>query len=90
MLPVIFRIYRGELCAYFPTERFDNRGNIACYANVGQHGVASPEFLHKGKRATPEQYGALLTELKNIYETGDDPISLKVYSRATGKAAYRF
>lgn len=89
-LPVIFRVHRGELAAYFPTERFDKRGNITCYAHVGQHGAACPSFLQKGRAAKPEEYADLLAELRGIYETDDsDHIPLKVYRRATGKAALR-
>lgn len=86
ILPVIFRMYRDELTAYFPTERWDSVGNITCYAHVGQHGGASPVWLSKGKRATEDQYYDLLAELRSIYETGDDPVTLKVYKRAVGKA----
>ncbi len=90
VLPVIFRVYRKELCAYFPPEHWDAQGHITCYAHVGQHGAASREWLWKGKRATPEQYAELLAELRGIYEQPDDPdrVQLKVYQRAVGKASY--
>lgn len=82
-LPVLFRVYRGELTAYFPTEEFDGRGAITCYAHVGQHGGASRVWLSKGRPATEPQYRDLLRELRGIYESGDDEhIALKVYRRA--------
>lgn len=81
-LPVLFRTFKGELCAYFPTLKWDSVGNITCYAHVGQHGAASPVWLHKGKRATPEQYADLLAELRGIYETEPAPVILRVYARA--------
>lgn len=81
-LPVIFRINRGELCAYFPTESWDAAGNIASYAPVGQHGAASREWLRKGRLATEAEYRDLLRELRGIYETHDaEHIPLKVYRR---------
>lgn len=86
-LPVIFRIHRKELCAYFPTERFNLMGHITCYAHVGQHGGANPAWLSKGRPATPDEYADLLAELKGIYESNDaEHINLKVYKRAVGKA----
>jgi hypothetical protein len=89
-MPVIFRKYMGEVAAYFPTERWDNEGNMTCYAHIGQHGGAHPSWLSKGKRATPEEYAPLLAELRGIYETNDsNHVPLKVYKRAVGKASYR-
>jgi hypothetical protein len=86
-LPIIFRKFRNELCAYFPTE-FWARGQIASYAHVGQHGGASTEWLQKGRPASPTEYAELLNELRGIYESNDaEHIKLKVYKRATGKAA---
>lgn len=82
-LPVVFRMYRGELTAYFPTEKFSGAGNITCYARVGQHGEASPVWLTKGRPAKPEEYDSLLRELREIYETNDsEHVPLKVYKRA--------
>lgn len=86
-LPVVFRMYRGEVCAYFPTEKSDDAGIlITCYAHIGQHGAACRSWLTKGRPATPEEYKDLLAELRSIYEhsSGDDdpPIALKVYKRA--------
>jgi hypothetical protein len=88
-LPVIFRKYQGEITAYFPTDKWNKSGDITCYAHVGQHGGASPIWLSKGKRATETDYAPLLAELRGIYETGEDAVTLKVYKRAVGKASLR-
>ncbi len=68
-LPVLFRMIRGELLALFPTEKWNDRGDITCYARVGQHGAASSFMTSAGRRAKPEEYADLLTELRGIYET---------------------
>lgn len=78
-LPVVFRKFRGELCAYFPTLRWNNLGDVTCYAHVGQHGGANRAWLSKGKRATPDEYAHLLAELSDIYAP---EYALKVYQRA--------
>ena len=82
-IPVLFRVYQGELCAYFPSEAWgDNL--MTCYAAVGQHGGACPSFLHRGRPATPDEYSVLLAELRDIYE--HEPggiIPLRVVKRAS-------
>jgi len=78
-LPVVFRVFRKEICAYFPTLPWTGRGDVTCYAHVGQHGGADRAWLAKGKRATPEQYAPLLAELSDIYAP---EYALKVYQRA--------
>lgn len=88
VLPVIFRVHYGELCAYFPTLYWGS-GLITSYAHVGQHGAASPSWLQVGRPAEPHEYADLLAELRGIYEQGDEqdpPVTLKVYRRAGGKA----
>lgn len=72
-LPVIFRRHRGELCAYLPTLAWTRQGDITSYAPVGQHGGACRTWLHKGKPATPDEYGDLLAELRGIYASPRDP-----------------
>lgn len=82
-MPVIFRIYRGELCAYFPSE-CATRGNasmITCYAHVGQHGAACTTWLQRGRIATEAEYANLLRELNGIYEEAPNPIRLEVRKR---------
>lgn len=36
-----------------------------CYAHIGQHGECDPRYAYR-KRATPEQYASLLSELQSI------------------------
>lgn len=85
-LPVLFRVYRRELTAYFPTDEWNERGTIPCYAHIGQHGAASRIWLSKGRPATEAESRDLLRELRGIYESGDDEhIALKVYRRAPGR-----
>lgn len=98
ILPVLFRISRGECVAVFPTldGRSDpnapNRSRITCYAHIGQHGDCSYGWYATTKKATPEQHADLLAELRGIYERshapGDPVYSLKVIQRwpARGKA----
>lgn len=86
-LPVIFRFYRGELLALFPTEPASWHGHdITCYAHVGQHSSACRSLLQRGRPAKPDEYADLLAELRGIYERSDGPhdpaITLKVYRRA--------
>lgn len=89
IMPVIFRTYQGEVTAYFPTQ-VEDEGYVVCYAHIGQHSTAHPEWLRYGKRSKPSEYADLLNELRGIYEnTKFSPVELKVYQKATGKAAYR-
>lgn len=86
-LPVIFRLWKGEAIALFPTERWNMRGDITCYAHIGQHCGACPSLLQAGRPATEAEYAPLLKELRNIYETHDaEHVSLVVYKRAPGNA----
>lgn len=78
--PVIFRVYQGELCAYFPAEPWDIFGNyIACYAHIGQHGASSLDWLQKGRPATENEYAGLKKELEGF------GYNLRVYKRVTSK-----
>lgn len=90
VLPVIFRHFGKEgVTAYFPTLPW-TPFLITCYAHVGQHGGADRVWLKMGRPAKPEEYADLLRELRGIYERGTEdepPVTLKVYKRATGKAA---
>lgn len=72
-IPVIFRIYRGELTAYLPTMAWSRLGVITCYAHVGQHGGACRSWLQKGRPAKPEEYADLLAEMTGIYDDPRDP-----------------
>lgn len=72
-IPVIFRVWEKELCAYFPTLTWAGPHTITCYAHIGQHGGADRACLQKGRLATPEEYADLLRELRGIYENDRDP-----------------
>lgn len=63
---VKFLIERDEpktVWAYFP---YDDEGNgkKGCYAHVGQHSIASPEYAAECKPATTKQYADLKKELE--------------------------
>lgn len=81
-LPVIFRAersgqFKGEVTAVFPTEVWNARGDVTCYAHNGQHGGCSLEWYHRTRPATPAEYAPLLKELRSIYETShgeNDPV----------------
>lgn len=78
--PVIFRKEKnGDILAVFPLEPADYKGNMTCYAHIGQHGGISLDYYWQNtKPAKPEEYQDLLNELKAI---GYD--NLKIYRRRT-------
>jgi hypothetical protein len=92
-LPVIFRMEGkgadATPIAFFPTEP-DTATTMTCYSHVGQHSGASFGFYHMTRNAKPEDYAALLAELRGIYETGDDPVRLVVYRRFTARLREEF
>lgn len=93
-LPVIFRAdrsgeFKGQVTAVFPTFEWDNKGNMTCYAHVGQHGGCSLDWYRSTRRALPSEYDALLRELRGLYEVQPDPVRLVVYQRMCGKASRR-
>lgn len=92
-LPVIFRAeksgdHKGEVTAVFPTVD-EGRGNVMCYAHIGQHGAASYDWYRTTRPATAEEYADLLAELRGIYTTRPaanpdiygDPVELIVAKR---------
>ena len=87
-LNVIFRAersgpYRGEITAVFPSIPSDYHGGTLCYAHVGQHGGCNEAWLRNTRPATLDEYGPLLSELRGIYESGDDAVELVVRTRRT-------
>lgn len=91
-LPVIFKkhfwrdIAAWEIMAFFPTLPFDRGGHeMTCYAHVGQHGGAAFDFFWSGKKVQPVEYDFLLKELKGIYETDDEPVTLVVHTKMSRK-----
>lgn len=87
-LNVVFRAeragpYKGEVTAVFPSIPSDYHGGTLCYAHVGQHGGCNDAWYRNTRAAKPEEYAPLLSELRAIYETGDDPVQLVVRQRRT-------
>ena len=76
--PVIFRFNPeyNEVIAFFPNTYEPKRScyEIGCYAHIGQHGYADISYYWKTKKATPEQYAPLLSELIKI---GYDNIQIR-------------
>lgn len=88
-LPVIFRAersgkFKGHVTAVFPTlSGTPDPYSFTVYAHVGQHGTGSKEWYWITRAAKPAEYADLLAELRRIYETGDDAVSLMVAHRFT-------
>lgn len=87
LLPVLFRRDRTkdfEVTAVFPTMPADDGGTLmTCYAHVGQHSGCSHGWYANTMPAAPADYADLLAELKRIYETGEDAVTLHVFRRIT-------
>ena len=72
VVPVMFRTvqhgpFRGDVTAVFPTIPANHRGDMTCYAHVGQHGACGREWMLSDTRpARPEEYAALKRELESI------------------------
>ena len=62
---VLFRVIRGEVEAFLPDVPA-NRGNIVCYAHIGQHSEASLDYYRLGRPAKPREYAELKRELERI------------------------
>lgn len=89
-LDVIFRADRygehaGEVTAVFPTLAATHDTYVVLsYAHIGQHGACDRRWYQSRTRAaTPEEYAPLLAELRRIYETGENPVQLRVVQRWT-------
>lgn len=61
-----YKIAKNEVLAYFLNENCDNQGNKTSYQHIGQHGACSPEFIKGKRKATPEEYKDLKSELEAI------------------------
>lgn len=88
-LPVIFRAersgeYKGQVTAVFPTVpgTYDP-ASATCYTHIGQHSSCWPGWYFKTRRATEEEAAPLLRELRGIYETGPDAVTIKPVQRWT-------
>ena len=85
LYPVIFRAeksgqFKGNVTAVFPCDD-EGRGQFTIYAHVGQHGTGTMGWYQGTRAAKPEEYASLLKELKSIYESGDDAVTLKVIQK---------
>lgn len=91
-LPVIFRKESdGSILAVFPTQAESYAGyHMTCYAHIGQHGTCSLDYYRETKPAKPKEYADLLSELRGIYETGDDPVKLAVSERRSAAMQSEF
>lgn len=56
----------GNVLAVFPDEIADGQYNKLCYAHIGQHSAVAPRYYAGLKKATPEEYAPLKTELEGI------------------------
>ena len=97
-LPVIFRAersgeFKGQITAVFPTCTADYAGQeFTIYAHYGQHGSGTlPWYRDRTRAARPDEFGELLRELREIYESGPaanpeiygQPVKLQVRQRFT-------
>lgn len=82
-LPVLFRAvkygqFAGVVDAIFPTLPA-NPGHVLTYTHVGQHSEGALAWMYNATRpAKPDEYAALLAEVKRIYESDPDPFELVV------------
>lgn len=64
---VLFRMEGDSPVAFFPElPATYHDDSMVCYAHLGQHGAASPVYVSRLKKATPEQYAPLKAELESI------------------------
>lgn len=91
-LNVVFRVEsNGDMLAVFPSIPADYHGSMLCYSRVGQHGACSNSHYYRNtKPATPEQYAPLLSELRGIYESGEDAVRLIPLKRRSQRDNARF
>lgn len=84
ILPVLFRFDAGDVTAVFPTLAADQTGALmTCYAHIGQHSACSFGWYRGTRPAKPDEYADLLQELRSIYETGPDAVTLRRAKRIT-------
>jgi hypothetical protein len=77
----------GDICAVFPGDAASctNPRLMTCYAHVGQHSGAAPEYCNDCEEVTdPTEYGELAAELGRV------GYSLRIVSKSRmGDAEYR-
>lgn len=89
-LPILFRRDRTkdfEVTAVFPTIAANNKGDMTCYAHVGQHAACSYGWYQGTRPAVPSEYSDLWAELLRRYSNPNDPdaVELVVVKRITAK-----
>lgn len=58
---------KGTIEAFFPYAISDTKGNVTCYAHIGQHsGACWDYFLFKTAPANENEYSELKSELESI------------------------
>lgn len=62
---VVFRVFKGEVTAVFP-DMEEGRGDLTCYAHVGQHSRCSRAWIRDTKLATAKQAAPLKRELTKV------------------------
>ena len=94
-LKVIFRKEYNEytkewdVIAFMPEVRVSN-GYICYYSHVGQHGEADYlYYLKSTKKATPEEYADLLTELRRIYDDVELVVRERIHHKDLANKAWK-
>lgn len=85
ILPVILKREGTSFVAFFPTLPGTNEFDCTCYARIGQRGSADINYARSRRPASSEDAAGLLSELRGIYETGEDAVNLKIVRRFTSK-----
>ena len=63
---VIFREFKGEILALFPYMIYNYKGDVTCYAHIGQHGSADYNYVISNSKCINEPYNLpLYSELEN-------------------------
>lgn len=64
---VLFVKCEGEIIAVMPYELGTNDPlTMLCYQHIGQHGSCHVSWVKSQKRAKPEEYSNLLSELESV------------------------
>ena len=64
---VIFREFKGEILALFPYELWNYKGDVSCYAHIGQHGGADYNYIIQNSKCINEPHKLpLYLELERI------------------------
>jgi hypothetical protein len=64
---IFYKEANGDILAYFPNEDYSADGKTKwCYSAKTAHAGCSSEYVKKLKKATPEEYKELKTELENL------------------------